>query len=74
MAKNAKASQPEASATEHGSNSFTDDGKPVRSAIPTRRALIAETAYFRSERRNFAPGRELQDWLEAEAEVDRLGL
>lgn len=34
-----------------------------------QRAMIAELAYFRAERRGFAPGGELQDWLEAEAEV-----
>lgn len=34
-----------------------------------RRMLIAEVAYFRAERRGFAPGSELEDWLEAEAEV-----
>jgi hypothetical protein len=31
--------------------------------------LIRETAYFKAEARNFAPGVELQDWLEAEKEV-----
>ena len=35
-----------------------------------RRALVAEAAYFRAERRGFAAGRELEDWLAAEAEVD----
>ncbi len=34
-----------------------------------REALIAERAYFRAERRGFAPGHELEDWLAAEAEV-----
>lgn len=33
------------------------------------RAMIAEMAYYRAERRGFAPGGELEDWLEAEAEV-----
>jgi len=37
-----------------------------------RRALIAQTAYFRAERRGFAAGGEERDWLEAEAEVDAL--
>jgi Protein of unknown function (DUF2934) len=37
-----------------------------------RRELIARVAYFRAERRGFAPGGELEDWLEAEAEVGRL--
>ena len=31
--------------------------------------LIRETAYLKAEARNFAPGVELQDWLEAEKEV-----
>ena len=31
--------------------------------------LIAEAAYFRSEKRSFTPGYELEDWLAAEAEV-----
>ena len=34
--------------------------------------LIARAAYFRAEKRGFAPGSELQDWVEAEAEVLRL--
>lgn len=36
-----------------------------------RRAMIAQAAYYRAQRRGFAPGGELQDWLEAEAEIDR---
>lgn len=35
-----------------------------------RAALIAEAAYFRAQRRGFAPGGEVEDWLAAEAEVD----
>ena len=31
--------------------------------------LIAEAAYYRAKERGFAPGYELQDWIEAEAEV-----
>jgi hypothetical protein len=37
---------------------------------------ITEAAYFFSERRGFAPGRELDDWLAAENQIDtavRLG-
>lgn len=37
-----------------------------------REHLIARVAYFRAEKRGFAPGCELQDWVEAEAEVLRL--
>jgi Protein of unknown function (DUF2934) len=32
---------------------------------------IRETAYYRAESRGFEPGKELDDWLEAEAEVRR---
>ena len=35
-----------------------------------REAMIRAGAYFRAERRGFAPGAELDDWLAAEAEVD----
>ena len=37
-----------------------------------RETLIARAAYFRAEKRGFAPGGELQDWIEAEAELLRL--
>jgi len=37
-----------------------------------RRALIAQAAYLRAERRGFAPGFEEQDWLSAEIEVDTM--
>jgi hypothetical protein len=51
---------------------------PLRFSLPVRRVseaerrdLIARAAYYRAERRNFAAGHELEDWLAAEAEVDR---
>ena len=37
-----------------------------------RRAMIAERGYLRAERRGFAPGREAEDWLAAEVEIDSL--
>jgi hypothetical protein len=39
-------------------------------ATPDRKALIAEAAYYRAERRGFEPGGELDDWLAAEREVE----
>ena len=33
--------------------------------------MIQETAYFKAKARHFAPGHEVQDWIEAEAEVRR---
>ena len=40
-------------------------------AAPDRHACIAEAAYFRSKQRGFSPGREVEDWLAAEQEVDQ---
>ncbi|HEY8053464.1 MAG TPA: DUF2934 domain-containing protein [Steroidobacteraceae bacterium] len=37
-----------------------------------RRAMIAERAYLRAERRGFAPGHAAEDWLAAEGEIDLL--
>jgi hypothetical protein len=37
-----------------------------------RRRMIAEAAYFRAERRGFALGGGLDDWIAAETEIDRL--
>ena len=36
-----------------------------------RHTMIAEAAYFRAERRGFERGHELEDWLGAEAELER---
>jgi len=51
---------------------------PLRFSLPLERAseeerrnMIEQAAYFRAERRNFAPGHEQEDWVAAEAEVDR---
>lgn len=37
-----------------------------------RAQMIAEAAYFHAERRGFAPGNEMSDWLQAEADVEGL--
>lgn len=38
------------------------------------RQMIAEAAYYLAEQRGFEPGHELEDWLQAEAQVfDKLG-
>jgi hypothetical protein len=33
------------------------------------RRQIAEAAYYKAKQRGFAPGHELEDWIEAESEV-----
>lgn len=37
-----------------------------------RYKMIAHLAYLRAEKREFAPGHEVDDWLQAESEVDQL--
>lgn len=41
----------------------------TRAAPEDLRQLISEAAYYRAKRRGFAPGHELEDWIQAEAEV-----
>lgn len=47
--------------------------RDLPSISDNREARIAERAYWRAERRGFAPGHELEDWLHAEREVDDSG-
>jgi hypothetical protein len=42
---------------------------PIAESV--RRAMTAEAAYYRAERRGFEPGYELDDWIAAEAEIER---
>jgi len=46
----------------------------VAATLPTaeRNRMIAEAAYYRAQRRGFAPGNPHQDWLDAEAEIDAM--
>jgi len=43
----------------------------VRGELPHEemRRQIAEAAYYRAKQRGFAPGYELEDWVQAESEV-----
>jgi hypothetical protein len=49
---------------------FTGEGRADVSADELRK-LISEAAYYRAKQRGFAPGHELEDWIQAEAEVMR---
>jgi len=37
-----------------------------------RQKMIEDAAYFKAEKRNFIPGYEVQDWADAEREIDDL--
>jgi hypothetical protein len=49
----------------------SSDAPPSTRDADERHALIERAAYLIAESRGFAPGEELNDWLAAEAEVDR---
>lgn len=46
--------------------------KPGGVPAEQRRNYIEMAAYYIAERRGFAPGNPLEDWIQAEAEIDRL--
>ena len=49
-------------------SAFNDSARADLSPDELRK-LISEAAYYRAKRRGFAPGHELEDWVQAEAEV-----
>ena len=67
--------EPAAAATETKAPA-RDDGFPGPAALDpqVRHQMIACAAYCRAEKRSFVGGAEsqLHDWLEAEAEIDRM--
>ena len=67
--------EPTAAATET-EKPVRDDRFPGPAAIEPQvlHQMIARAAYYRAENRSFAGGTEsqLQDWLQAEAEIDRM--
>jgi Protein of unknown function (DUF2934) len=71
-------STPQHSATSKARKTTAADGAAAASAASVRKldpaqreALIRLAAYSFYERRGFVGGHELEDWLQAEMEVDR---
>ena len=58
-------------AVENLGNTPTHHKQNVTNGVD-RQEMIATAAYYRAERRGFISGDEIQDWLEAEAEIDSL--
>ncbi|MDI1361793.1 DUF2934 domain-containing protein [Methylotenera sp.] len=50
-------------------NSMTD--KPKKLSKEQIFSRIAVSAYYKAEARGYEPGHEIQDWLEAEAEIKK---
>jgi hypothetical protein len=50
----------------------TSARKPAGVPQEQRQHYVEMAAYYIAERRGFAPGNPLEDWVQAEAEIDRL--
>lgn len=47
--------------------------KDLKNVSPEQRyMMICEAAYYKAERRGFSPENEIQDWIEAETEINRM--
>ena len=68
VSRTASSEGPAGSSAASGSEGVYPKGK-VPTSSQQMNELISAAAYFRAERRNFEPGHELDDWLDAEAEI-----
>jgi hypothetical protein len=67
----APASTPESQQLKAGARVKSEAEQNPVDSNTNRQQMVAEAAYFRAEHRHFEPGHELQDWFEAEVEIDR---
>lgn len=68
-----KTAAPKKTATAKPATSRASKVKDLKNVTPEQRyRMICDAAYFKAESRNFAPENEVQDWLDAEAEINRL--
>ena len=62
---------PQQATTERTEPADSEQPDPASESVadPARQRMVAEAAYYRAQKRGFAPGAEAEDWLQAEAEV-----
>ena len=74
--KKAPAKKASVTRARRSAHSPTSAGEKPSAAVEINREerwrMIAVAAYHKAEKRNFAPGHEVDDWLAAEREVDTL--
>jgi hypothetical protein len=71
MGKVSVKAQQSSTATRANPASRTPPGEAAGNSAEQRQHMIAETAYYYAEQRGFQGGDPSQDWLQAEAEIDR---
>lgn len=67
-----KATTPRRAAPAQPTAAAAEAASGISVSPEARRAMIEQAAYLRAQRRGFAAGNEVEDWLAAEAEVDAL--
>jgi hypothetical protein len=70
--KRTRAARQPSAATRNRTAEVIPSAPPMMVSAEQRRAMIAEAAYLRAERRGFEGGDPVADWLESEREVDAL--
>ena len=76
-AKSASAAKPATASTKTESPTRLSDHQGSLSQLATvspetRLDMIREAAYYKAEKRHFAPGHDAEDWAAAEREIDEL--
>lgn len=66
----AKRGAPRGEKAQSGNTAMNSGSERQDFSPDEQRRLIAEAAYYRASARGFAPGGEVDDWLQAEAEVN----
>lgn len=63
--------QPQAEANPQVTSEATQEaaGETQPASAAPRQEAVAKAAYYKAEQRGFAPGYEMQDWLDAEREL-----
>jgi hypothetical protein len=54
------------------STPLASGGNAVQLTPEERQRFVSEAAYFIAERRGFAAGSHVEDWLQAESEIDQM--
>lgn len=69
-AASAKSPNPKVARSKASAGSTVTARADIEDLGELRIAMIARAAYLRAEQRGFEPGKELDDWLAAAAEID----
>jgi hypothetical protein len=68
-----RSAKPKTAASQAAPAPAAEQAPPIPQLTPEQRRMYVEVAaYYIAERRGFQGGSELEDWVQAEAEIDRL--